>query len=380
MKKIKLLVSAVLISAACLSSSPVFAQGNTLDIDAVLDSAIQNSYKVKTQDINIQKTQNSYKDAVDNASTINSKIEDGAISLSYDQKVNLIKQRDNTPKELKYTEYKYTNQKEVVKNEVTMSIYQQYTTLMNAKDTVDTEKKRLDKAEGDYKKAQLQLSLGMLTEGDFKAAEYSYYTEKASYNKAERQYEIQTMNLNKLIGAPLQTKYDTLLKDKLTEKPYIRSYDDYLNEALKNRAEILNGIENIKLMNFEFITVKAFYPYTTDDEYKIGKYYVDAAQVSLDTQKINISLEINSLYNDLQNKAKKLQSQKDSVDYAKREYDTAAQKYSLGLISKLDADAKLIELQNQQNTLKALERDLWIAQIKLEYACKIGADSSKLSS
>lgn len=379
MKRIKLLTTAIVIIAA-LSSNTVFAQdNNTLDIDAVIDSAIESSYTIKTKDISIQQAENNYKIAKENAPKINDQINAGAQTMTDDQKFNLIKSRDNTPAEAKYSIYQSKNDKEVAKNEVKLSIYSQYTVLMNTKDVFDTEQKRLNNSEAEYKKAKLQLDTGMVTKSDFKAKEYAYYSQLAAFNKAKRQYEVETMKLNNLIGAPIETKYTTLLKDKITEDPYIRSYESYLNDALKNRAEMLNASEYIDLMDYEFITVKAFYPSTKSSEYKIGKYYVDSAKNALETQKINISLEVNALYNDLQNKSKRLKSVKEAADYAKQEYNKALQKYNLGLISKIEADAKLVALQDAQNNVKALQRDIWIAQIKLRYACEIGASASKLS-
>ncbi|MDW8802584.1 TolC family protein [Clostridium sp. A1-XYC3] len=377
MKRIKLLTTAAVIIAA-LSSNTVFAQdNNTLDIDAVIDSAIESSYTVKSKDIVVQQAENNYKSAMENAPKVNDQINNTPL-LTDNKKFELIKSRDNGPAEAKYSIYQSKNAKEVAKNEVKLSIYSQYTVLMDAKDVLDTEQKRLDNSEAEYKKAKLQLETGMITQNDLKAKEYAYYSQLAAFNKAKRQYEIETMNLNKLIGAPIETRYTTLLKDKITEDPYIRRYDSYLEDALKNRAEMLNASEYVNLMDFEFKTVKAFYPDTRDAEYKIGKYYVDSAKNTLETGKINISLEVNALYNDLQNKSKKLKSVKDSADYAKQDYDKALQKYKLGLISKIEADSKLITLQNAQNSVKALQRDIWIAQIKLGYACEIGASSTSL--
>ncbi|MHC6178742.1 TolC family protein [Clostridium sp. JNZ X4-2] len=381
MKKMKLLFFSTLIIICFQTfSSTVFAQGNTLDIDKVLDQAVENSYEVKTQGISLQKAQNSYKDALDNAPKINDQINKSDGTISYDEKFKLIQSRDNTPQEAKYSIYENTNEKEVAKKEVVFSVYQQYTALMDAKDELDTEQKRLDNAGADYKKAQIQLNLGMITQSSFTASEYAYYSENANFNKAQRQYDIETMKLNKLIGVPLETKYETLLKDKIAENIYIRDYNAYLSDALKNRAEILNSTEYINLMNYEFKIVKAFYPDTRDQEYKVGKYYITSAQTNLDMQKIKVSLEVNDLYNDLQNKTKQLDSQNDSLDYASQDYNKALQKYNLGLISKIDLDSKLIAFENQQNSLKSLKRDIWMAQVKLEYACKIGADTSKLVS
>ncbi|KZL90204.1 TolC family protein [Clostridium magnum] len=377
MKKIKMLVSAGLIIAACLSSNTVFAASNTLDIDSVLDTAVQSSVTIKSIDISIQKSENSYKKAVKDASDYDEQLDNlkGSDDAS---KLQLMQSRDDAPAIQKNALYQYTNKKEVAKNGVNLSVYQQYITLLNYKDTVDTEQKRLNNAEADYKKAQLQLDMGMASKGDVLTKQSAYLAQKAKFNSVKRQYDLQTMQLNKTVGVPIETKYDTLLKDKITDKPYIRSYNDYLNDALKNRAEILNDQDTIKLKQFEFLTIKGVYHYNTQDEYKDGQFYINEAQNTLENDKIEISIEIDSLYNDLQNKSKQLKSKKENVEFTQKDYNQALQKYNLGIISKMDLDSKAVTLQDAQNSLKTLERDIWLSQTKLNYACGIGADTSKL--
>jgi len=378
MKKIKMLVSAGLIIAACLSSNTAFAAGNTLDIDSVLDNAVQSSVTIKSIDISIQKSQNSYNKAVKDASDYDSQLDKGVSDDA--QKLQLMQSRDDAPAIQKNAIYQSTNKKEVAKNGVNFNIYQQYTALLDAKDTLDTEQKRLNNAEADYKKVQLQLDMGMASKEDLLTKQSAYLAEKAKFNSVKRQYDLQTMQLNKLIGVSIETKYDILLKDKITDNPYIRNYNDYLNDALKNRAEILNDQDTIKLKQFEFLTIKGVYPYNTQDEYKNGQFYINDAQNTLENDKIEISIEIDGLYNDLQNKSKQLESKKRNVEFTQKDYNEALQKYNLGIMSKMDLDSKSVVLQDAQNSLKALERDIWVAQTKLNYACGIGADTSKLSS
>lgn len=377
MKKIKMLVSAGLIIAACLSSNTAFAAGNTLDIDSVLNTAVQSSVTIKSIDISIEKSQNSYKKSLKDAADYDGQLDDlkGGDDAT---KLQLMQSRSDNPEIQKNTIYQYNNKKEVAKNGINLSVYQQYITLLNTKDTLDTEQKKLDNAEAEYKKVQLQLEIGMASKGDVLTKQSAYLAEKAKFNSAKRQYDLQTMQLNKTIGVSIETKYDTLLKDKITDNPYIRSYNDYLNDALKNRAEILNDQDAIKLKEFQFRTVKAVYPYNTQAQYKNAQYYINDAQNTLEDDKIEISIEIDSLYNDLQSKSKQLESKKRNVEFTQKDYNQALQKYNLGLISKMDLDSKAVTLQDAKNSLKTLERAIWLSQTKLNYACGIGADTSKL--
>ncbi|WP_368490045.1 TolC family protein [Clostridium sp. BJN0013] len=373
MNKIKILATAVVLSFC--TSTMAFAQGNTLDIDSLISNNIDSTYKVKNADISIRQAQNSYNKAVKNAGSSGSQLNG---DLSSSERYQLMKTIANAPKEAKFSIYKYTNEKEVAKNEVKLAAYTEYQTVMNSKDSLDLQQQEFSNAEEQYKSAQLKLNLGIMSQADVKQAEISYYDAKAQLNKAQREYDLQIMNLNKVFDIDVYVKYDVLLKDKITESPYIRSYDDYVNDALKNRAEILNNQENINLQKFEFNIIRGVYPSKYDAMYKIGQYNVEQANDTLDLNKITITTEINNLYNDLQVKSKMLDSKKDTFALAQRNYDTALAKYNAGVLSKIDFDSQSVNLKSAQNDLKSLQRDIWMAQFKLNLACGIGSDTSKI--
>ncbi len=94
MKRLKLLcISAAL--ATTLFSSTVFAEGvqsipNSLDIDTVINMAIDNSYSIKKIDIGIKQAENSYNDALTNGASYSSLVS----KAEGDAKLNLIKARD----------------------------------------------------------------------------------------------------------------------------------------------------------------------------------------------------------------------------------------------------------------------------------------------
>lgn len=377
MNKLKIFAAAVLMTFC--TSTVAFAQGNTLDIDASIDTAVTESYELKNADISIQQAQNSYDQAVKNASSYADQLDKGGSNLDSYTRLTLMQGIGNPPAEAKFSIYKYSNMEKVAENQVKLSAYTEYTTLMDAKDALDLEKQKFQTAKEQYDSSQLKLNLGMASPADVKQAEVSYYSENAQLNKTQRQYDLEVMKMNKVLNTDIYTKYDVLLKDKITESPYIRNYNDYVNDALKNRAEILNAQENINLKKFEYNVIKGIFPSKYDNMNQIGQYNVDQAGDALDLEKINIPIEINSLYNDLQNKSKMLSSKKDALNLAQRNYDTARVKYNVGVMSKIDFDAQADNLKSAQNDLKSFQRDIWMAQLKLNLACGIGDDTSKLT-
>lgn len=348
MKKIKLLCIATAMTLMFSATTFVQAAESSLDLDSITNKAIENSYNIKSIDISIEKFKNSYEDATRGDGSGNADIE------------------------AKYSIYEYTNLKEAAKSGVKLSMYTKYASFINTKEALDLEREKLQNSEAKYKKAQLQLSLGTISKNDFKTVEKNYYDEKAQFNKAERKIITASQGINQVTGVDLKTTYTDFTKDILEEKPTIKSYNEYLEDALKNRAEILNDNEKIKLEKLEFSAVKASNKDVHFPKYVIGKYNVDQAQNQLDTDKIDISIEINGLYNDLQSKMQKLQPQVLSYNSEKKKYDQAAQKYNLGMISKIDFEDQLASFKSAENSLKAAQRDVSLAKLNIEYASSIG--------
>jgi outer membrane protein TolC len=377
MNKLKIFTAAVLIAFG--TSTSAFAQGSTLDIDASIDAAVKDSYEVKSADISVRQAQNSYDQAVKNAVNYADQLDEGGDNLDSYTRLTLMQGISNPSKEAQFSIYKYSNIGKVAESQVKLSAYTQYTALMDAKDALDLENQKFQNAKEQYDAVQLKSNLGMASPADVKQAEVDYYSENANLNKTQRQYDLAVMKMNQILNKDIYTKYDVLLRDKITESPYIRSYDDYVNDALKNRAEILNAQENINLKKFEYDVIKGIFPSKYDTMNQIGQYNVDQAGDALDILKVDIPVEINSLYNDLKNKTKMLDSKKDALALAQRNYDVARVKYNAGVMSKIDFDARADDLESSQNDLKSFQRDIWMAQLKLNLACGIGYDTSKLN-
>ncbi len=378
MKRLRLLCLTVALATTVFSST-VFADAvqptqRLLDVNTAIDMTIKNSYSIKKIDTGIQQTKNNYTDSLRNAAGYSDTIP----YVRGDTKLSLIKARDFTQAEYSYAIFQYTNIKEVAKNQLRFSVHQLYSGLISVKEGIDVEQQNVNNLEEQYKKAQLQLQLGVASPVDVKNSEASYVAEKAKLNKLQRQYDGLLKQLNQLMGVDIDTKYSGFTNDNLSTGSNVKKYDDYVNDAITNRVEIKNDNENINTKKSEFESIRGMYPYDTNPQYKIYKYYVDDAKNKLDTDKINISIGINSLYNDLQLKIKKLQPEQKKYDSAKTTYNKALQSYNLGLISKIDFDRAAVGFKAEEIALKSIQRDIWLAQTKLEYASDIGVDATSL--
>jgi hypothetical protein len=373
----KLKITTIAACIALFSNTAVLASGNTLDIDASIDSGITSSYKIKSIDISIKQAQNSYTSDIKKTGSYGDQLD--TPNLDKYTRLSIMENIANKPREDKFDEYKYTQMKTVAENEVKISAYTQYISLMNAKDYLDLEKEKFKNAQDKYDSSKVKLDVGTISPAQLKQAEADYYSEKAALEKAERQYDLCVINMNKTLGRDIYEKYDVLLRDKLTEDPYIRSYKDYLNDALTKRAEILIGEENIELQKFEYNITRSVFPDTQSVPRRFAQAKLDNAKDSLEIAKLDIIPEINSLYNDVLVKAKTLQSKKDALELEKINYNMASTKYNVGVISRIDFQSEAIKLKEEENTVKAAEREIWLAQHKLNLACNEGYDTSKLN-
>ncbi|NMM65072.1 TolC family protein [Clostridium sp. P21] len=397
MKRLRLLCITAALTTT-LFSSTVFAAGaaqsaqNLLDVDKAIDMAIENSYSLKKLDLSISQLKNNYVDSQRNAAgyddqltsleKLSSTIKNDSLKLNLinSQKLSLIQGRDFIQLEYKYAIFQYTNIKQASENELKAGVYKLYSGLVSLKEGLDVEQQNFNNVEDQYKKAQFQLQLGLVSKADVKTSEASYLAEKAKLNQYQRQYDAYTKQLNQLLGVDINTRYTGFTKDNLATSTSSKSYDDYVKDALANRIKIKNDNEMIDTKKMEFYSVRGVYNSDKSPQYEVANYPVEAAKNKLETDKIDISIEINNLYNDLQVKVKKLEPAKKDYDSMKKTYDKASQSYNLGLISKIDFDKAAVGLKAKEIALKSIQRDIWLAQTNLNYASDIGADGSTLAS
>ncbi len=398
MKKIKLLTSAALIIAICSTSTSAFAKGSVLDIDAAINSSLKNSYAIKAQDYAVKESEIGCEQAQKAADKANEMLimNDRMIALrgkenktpeeeqmvahftpiGQEKAYALKKVKELQPLAAKYKLSVTTNNKEVNENNLRFIMYSQYSNILYTKDLMDTEQKKLDNLLDLYNKTKLQIEIGTMSKAAGKETQAKYLNEKPMIVKQERQMEICQMTINKIMGDALTNRYDSFLKDILIDSPKIKSLDEYLVDASKNRAEIVNAEEYLKLKNKAYDLAAKEYPDESERNNKQAKYDVDEAQNKLDTTKLSIQQEIINSYNDLTKKAKKIEFVKKSFDVSKKSYNESLEKYNLGMISKIDLKDKEIAYKQLEDNLKALQRDLWLSQLKMEYQCGKGTGSA----
>ncbi|OAA86900.1 TolC family protein [Clostridium ljungdahlii] len=388
----------ILFLAVVFNSGAVFAKNNSLDIDAALDSTIKNSYDLKMEDYSVQSDQNVCDQAKDAANDANTKLvmnqnmldlrskpnktpEEEAmlanfVPLTDDQIYQLIKIRDVQPLEAQYELTTAQNNKESIENSVKLNLYTQYIKLLSDQDSIDTEQKNIKKLYDVYTTSKLKLNLGTITQLECKKNAASYNNENLTLSKIQRSMNIDEMNINKTMGQDIKAEYvsfSTKLPDYTTDN---RSVSDYLDLALKNRSEILNCSEYVKLKQKSYDIASERYPDESNINNKQAKYDLDAAENNLEIEKITIQKDVTNEYNTLINKKSKIDSAMQNYNMAKKNYDIASKKYEVGVISRIDFEDSELTYRKAVDNVSSLKRDYWLEQFKMNCEVNKGFSTS----
>lgn len=387
-------------------SIPVFAQGigeKVLDLNACINTAMENSYIIKTRESILEKSQKKHNDdskIVDNLrmrmkyndrfdelantgqrteaeeSEYRSYISMFGKPMSNNEFREALKTINSLSAEELYDIIENINAVEIAKNNVKQSVYEEYESLIKALDNLQLEEKKLKITEQEFKNTKLSSSIGVMSRLEEKEKEKNFLEEKENYEKLKREFHIQTMNFNRLIGAPIGTVYNKYSKEFYVESLSMKTYEEYVNEAMKNRAEIVNGKQYIILKKDPRDTTNYLFS-KYDDDSIINEIYYENAKNMVEIKKLDIQLEIKKLYDDIEIKYKNYETIKEIYKEAKDTYDEISRKYSLGMVSKFQYDKETISFYNELLNYRNSERDIYIAKLKLENACGLGTDINK---
>lgn len=383
----KIILSLLIISTICFFSKSqeniVRAEENkdnatqVLDLDILIEKAVENSIKVKNRKSTIEILENGFQDNINASNSLDSKLEANERLTEEYELFKLIQSSNNLIALSEFEIFQNKNALEVDKNDVRQKVYEGYEKFLMEMDKLKLAEDNYKNAEDKYKKAEISYKAGLISKTEYIGKKAEYLEKKGEFSKVDREFEKYNMEFNKLVGEPLDKKYSSYKKQLSLDKSTLKSQDEYVEEALKNRMEIKNGKENILVRRFESGAAKGAFSNEHHRERKLGEQKIENAEDELELKKLDIKMEINLLYNDFEVKIVRLNNLEEGYKQAKKEYDEAYKRYSLGMLSRLDFNRKNAEFIENSMDYKKAEREAYIAKIKLEFASSIGTDSNK---
>lgn len=360
-------VTAILLVALILvgSATTVKASADTLDIEKVAIQTIKNSQAVQSINRQVTLTQKKYADTKGQV--------DGARGrLKYVNSYQLVEQIILLPLQMENALNQVTNGQSITTNAVRLSAYQGYINLLKANYTQNVQQNLLNSLEADYKKAQLQESLGEISSSQLRLSEIAYLKAQYQYKSAQKGSNSASMALNNMMGEDPSKQFPSLQDSNILPAAQIKPLDEYVHMALANRGDVINAQSNLDIKKKQYEYGIAEIPNDFESYKQKQEYAIDSAQNDLDLAKISVQEDIAKLYIALENAMKNLEAMKYLNDQAVLNYQAAEAQYENAQISSLEfADAKVAKAQADIN-YKNAQFDAWLMQTTMDSACGIG--------
>lgn len=360
----------IIIFMLLVSINTVNAADDILDIEKVAIHSVKNSQDVQSMNRRVTEAQRIKADMASITNAMRG-------SLQYQSSYQTVLSVILLPVQSENGLTQATNMQSVLTNAVRLSAYNRYIDLLKEEYALNIQHSLMNGFDTDYKKAQLQHKLGMISQSELRLSEITYRKAQYRFDSAQKGWNSASMAVNNMMGEELSKRYSKFQDYNITPAAQIKPLNDYVNLALANRADVINAQGTLDLKKKEYELGKAAIP--TDYHFYIQQqeHGIDRAQNDLDLAKINVQLDITNLYTGLGSAMKNLEAMKDLYDQAELNYQASELKYKNGQIS-LQAlnDAKVVKAQ-ADITYKNAEIDAWFMQTTMDSACGIGYQPSR---
>ena len=290
-----------------------------------------------------------------------------------------------------------------VSGQVILGVKQSYYGYLQAKKSQDVAMETVNQFQQHYEIAKVFFETGKTSKIDVTSAEVNLSNAKINLLKAENARRIARITLTNAMGIMNAPEYE--IKDDLDYRPCEVSMDEALQNAYKNRPDLLStlkkkeGLEKtIYLSQKGYLPVlagSAAYGYTgnefladKDKAWSVGvtltfplftglstKYQIDEANANLDVLKANedslmqtVYLQVESAHLSLKEAAERISAGKIIVKQAEETLELAKGRYAAGVGSSIEITDAMITLNNAKMTYITALADYSVAQANLEKA------------
>ena len=291
-----------------------------------------------------------------------------------------------------------------VRGLVIFNVKQFYFGFLQGKMSRDVSLETVNQFRQHYEMTKTFFETGKSSKIDVTSAEVNLSNARINLLKAENALRIAKVNLNNAMGMTNAPEYE--IKDDLTYSPYDVSLTDALQNAYKNRPDLLSlakkreGLEKTIDLNkkgyLPVLSGNAAYGYTGDDlstrtddkSWNVGvtltfplftglstKYQVQEAQANLDVLRANedtlkqkVSLEVESAYLSMKEAGERISAGKIVVRQAEENVELARGRYTAGVGSYIEITDAMISLNNAKMTYITALSDYSVTQASLQKA------------
>ena len=287
---------------------------------------------------------------------------------------------------------------------VIYNVKQYYYGFLQGKMSRDVARETVSSFQQHYEIAQAYFEAGKSSKIDVTSAEVSLSNARILLVKAENALRMARVNLNNAMGITNAPEYE--IKDVLSYSPYYMPLTEALQNAYKNRPDLLSvarkkeGLEKtIELNKKEYLPTlsgNASYGYASDDlsinndnkSWNVGaaltfplftgfstKYQIQEARANLDVLTANedalmqnVALEVESAYLSMKEAEERIAAGKTIIRQAEENLELARGRYSAGVGNHIEITDAMISLSNARMTYINALSDYMLAQAGLQKA------------
>ncbi len=292
--------------------------------------------------------------------------------LTEEQRYNTFAYPEQIPVVLAKNMYKKAQlQKQVIEAAVDVKINQAYDSILYADDGYNLTNALYNKQVKDLAETEAKYQAGQISEVEKNIDEMELKQSKLQLDNLYRQVQNGKMQLNQALATDLDTQYN-FTDQKLTFKEPA-SYQEYLEDALANRAEIEAAKIDIDEKQTVFDLVETFFD-KNDYEYVKAQQELAMAKEKQDEVMKNIEIEIQNSYLDVKQKQSAKLLADGKLQQATVQYNSVRASYDAGVMPvSMMWNVELAVNQAKMNQNKAI-RDYNNALYALEQNSKIGTE------
>ncbi|KEH86009.1 hypothetical protein Z966_04760 [Clostridium novyi A str. NCTC 538] len=267
---------------------------------------------------------------------------------------------------------KAVKQKELVKSIASVQVNEAYTKILYGEDGYGVKSKLCDRIQKGYNDVTKSYDIGTSSKLQKDLTKISLDQMKLDVDSLKRTVDSGKIQFKSSLGVDLTSNIELKDKiDKTVREP--KGFQEYLNDAFKNRYEIFSADRDLKEYERSFETIKDYF---VDDDYEwmnVAKQ-IDETKLALSDAKRDVKRDIEDKYLEVKQKRNEIEMNKKKLEKAQIQLDAANKAYEIGVKAiGLTWDAELAVAKAQMDYDTSI-RDYKIALYKLEKASGIGID------
>lgn len=355
----KRIISSLVILLILMSGLNIYAANNSITYEEAKKQLLSSSSGLRKQRLNTYKAQIQYDNAVKNNESLSiDDIKKGFLALggklsTYDE-MNLLKQRDFTPSQMKYYWELSQNSEIIMQNTLVLNLRETYVACLNAENDLGIKQQRLDSSLKLENQSRVKLKSGLISQINADEVSNNLLKAQKDLECAIRNRENSVLALNSFIGTSIKVEYNKFSFIEEMNKMQLNSVDYYVEQALKNRMELSDLQKQIDLKKLEIKVMEVNRVNEIYFQARIDYGSLVNGAKSLEAKVIqtrsDIETEIRNGYSDIKKAKEEIMNAKKAIATKERKLTLTKAQYQAGKISDLDMGELQIELYELKNT------------------------------